>query len=84
MKSDDSDSVSSTDIAEVLADPLTPDSIVDGKSSGSSSPSSPEDPMHTESVTPMFDRTRLGMCVLMMSFFVFDPFNFIFSWQRGI
>jgi hypothetical protein len=32
----------------------------------------------------MFDRTRLGMCMLMMSFFIFDPFNFIFSWQQGM
>ena len=80
MKSDDTDSVSST---EVLPDPLTPESLVDGKSSGSSSPSSPDDSMHTESV-PMFDRTRLGMCMLMMSFFIFDPFNFIFSWQQGM
>ncbi len=80
MKSDDTDSVSS---AEVLADPLTPESLMDVKSPRSSSPSSPDDSLHSESV-PMFDRTRLGLCILMMSFFVFDPFNFIFSWQQGI
>ena len=82
MKADDTESVSSV---EGLPDPLTPESLMDMKSpsSNSSCPSSPcDDSLRTESV-PMFDRTRLAMCIFMMSFFVFDPFNYIFSWQRG-
>ena len=67
--------------ADVPADLLTIESLLDVVESPSSS--SPDDSLHTESVVPMFDRTRLGMCFLMMSFFVFDPFNFFFARQLG-
>lgn len=68
-------------VNEMSCNPLTPESLSDIKSS-SSPISSPEDFTQDENF-PMFDRTRLVMCIVMMSFFVFDPFHLIFSWQPG-
>ena len=62
--------------------PLTPESIGDGQSSSASSSSSPpSSPCKSEDCYD--DKTRLGLCIIMFAFFIFDPFNLVFSWHKG-
>ena len=73
-------SLPNSSCSEIPNDLLLPESFLVMDSPYSSRA---DDLLHPEN-TPMFDRTRFGMCLFMISFCIFDPFNLLFGWHSGM